>query len=71
MNETPSNAIIVQNVSRRFGAEVRALTDVSFSVPEGQFVSLIGPSGCGKTTVLNMIAGIVPVHEGKISIHGG
>lgn len=70
MSETPSNAIIVQNVSRRFGAEVRALTDVSFSVPEGQFVSVIGPSGCGKTTVLNMIAGIVPVHEGKISIHG-
>lgn len=34
--------------------EIQALSQISFSVQEGEFVSLVGPSGCGKSTVLNL-----------------
>jgi sulfonate transport system ATP-binding protein len=43
-----------------------AVRDVSFTVEAGRFVSVVGPSGCGKTTLLGMIAGLVPVREGRI-----
>ena len=35
--------------------EIPALSEISFSIQEGEFVSLVGPSGCGKSTVLNLI----------------
>ena len=37
--------------------EIPALSHISFSINEGEFVSLVGPSGCGKSTILNLIAG--------------
>ena len=51
----------VQNVSKKYQAdngEVEALKDISFSIEEGEFVSIIGPSGCGKSTILSIIAGL-------------
>ena len=45
-------------------AEVAALRDVSFTVPEGQFCALIGPSGCGKTTLLHILAGLIQPTSG-------
>jgi NitT/TauT family transport system ATP-binding protein len=56
--------------SRRSGAVV-ALDDVSFQVPEGQFVALVGPSGCGKSTLLNLVAGIDRPSTGRITVAGG
>ena len=50
--------------------ELTAVRDVSFSVAAGRFVSLVGPSGCGKTTLLGMIAGLVPVSRGRITLGG-
>lgn len=47
-----------------------AVTDVSYTVEDRQFVSLLGPSGCGKSTTLNMIAGLESVTEGSIQIDG-
>lgn len=47
-----------------------AIDDVSFTVPAGEFVSLIGPSGCGKTTVLNIIAGFVEATGGSVALEG-
>ncbi|WP_307756409.1 ATP-binding cassette domain-containing protein, partial [uncultured Bradyrhizobium sp.] len=44
-----ANSLEVRGVSLRFGG-VRALTDVSFSVNEGELFSIIGPNGAGKTT---------------------
>ena len=41
---------------------------MSFTVAPGRFVSIVGPSGCGKTTLLVLIAGLVPVTEGRITI---
>jgi NitT/TauT family transport system ATP-binding protein len=52
------------------GDPVRAVDDVSFTVQEGTFVSLIGPSGCGKSTILSMVAGLVPPSTGQIRIDG-
>jgi NitT/TauT family transport system ATP-binding protein len=50
--------------------EVVALSDVSFSVEDGEFMAIVGPSGCGKTSMLNIIAGLLPYEEGNVSIDG-
>jgi NitT/TauT family transport system ATP-binding protein len=52
------------------GTHVTAVHDVSLSVKQGEFVSIVGPSGCGKTTILNMIAGFMPVTGGEILVGG-
>jgi NitT/TauT family transport system ATP-binding protein len=51
-------------------AHVTAVQDVSLTVREGEFVSIVGPSGCGKTTILNMIAGFVKPTGGEILVGG-
>jgi putative ABC transport system permease protein len=45
-----------------------ALSDISLSFPEVQFVAVLGPSGCGKTTLLNCIGGLDKITEGDITI---
>ncbi len=47
-----------------------ALKDVSFSIEEGEFVSLIGPSGCGKTTLLSILSGLLIPTDGLVKIDG-
>lgn len=51
-------------------SETEAIRDVSFTVDDGEFVSLVGPSGCGKTTLLSMIAGLTAPTSGEIFIDG-
>lgn len=46
------------------------LTDITITISQGEFVSIMGPSGSGKSTLLGLIAGIDTVTEGKISIDG-
>lgn len=50
--------------------EVSALSQVDFSVKEGEFVSLVGPSGCGKSTILNIIAGQLKPEKGFVTLQG-
>ena len=50
--------------------ETAAVGGVSFSVREGEFVSLVGPSGCGKTSILSMLAGIVAPSSGSVTVLG-
>jgi len=49
---------------------VLALSDVSFSVDDGEFMAIVGPSGCGKTSMLNIIAGLLPYEDGNVFIDG-
>ena len=50
--------------------EVEALKDVSFSMENGEFVSIVGPSGCGKSTLLSLIAGLEKPSAGLILVDG-
>ena len=54
----------------RANRDVLALTDVSFSVDEGEFLAIVGPSGCGKTSLLNIVAGLLSCEQGSVSIDG-
>ena len=53
----------------RYG-DLIGVSDVSLDVPEGSVVALLGSNGGGKTTVLNAIAGLIPVHSGSILFGG-
>ena len=57
----------IKNLTKRWGS-VTAVDDVSFSIDEGAFLTLLGPSGCGKTTILRMIAGLEIPTAGEIRI---
>ena len=48
----------------------KILKDLSFSVKDGEFVSILGPSGCGKSTLLNVLAGIRQAESGTVLIDG-
>ena len=69
MNATRTPAVVFDRVSRSFG-EVRAVDDVSFSIEDGEFFSMLGPSGSGKTTCLRLIAGFEQPSSGHIQVHG-
>lgn len=57
--------IRIENISKSFEG-VKALTDVSFSVDEGEICGLIGPNGAGKTTLINVINGIYIPERGSV-----
>ncbi|MDD7049028.1 MAG: ATP-binding cassette domain-containing protein [Lachnospiraceae bacterium] len=64
----------IKNISKTFNPgtinEKRALTNVSLTLNDGDFVTVIGGNGAGKSTLLNAIAGVWPVDSGSISIDG-
>ena len=55
----------VEGLVKMFGA-IRAVDDISFTVGDGEFLTLLGPSGCGKSTTLAAIAGLDRSDEGRI-----
>ena len=56
----------VKNLSKSYSKSTVAVESVSFSINEGEFVTLLGPSGCGKTTTLRMIAGFEHPDSGEV-----
>jgi thiamine transport system ATP-binding protein len=63
------SGVELDGVSVDFG-DVSALNDVSITVDQGEFFTLVGPSGCGKTTTLRTIAGFESPTEGTVTIDG-
>ena len=59
----------VTSVSKNFSG-LRAVADVSFTVPDGAIFAVIGPNGAGKTTLFNLIAGVLPPDSGAIAFAG-
>jgi branched-chain amino acid transport system ATP-binding protein len=59
----------IQDLSVAYGG-LRALTGVSLSVSEGQFVTVVGPNGAGKTTLFKTISGVVRPVSGRITFQG-
>ena len=67
------NLLEVRNICKTYGSgenAVRALKDVSFSVPKGEYVAVVGESGSGKSTLLNMIGALDTPTSGKVLIDG-
>ena len=62
-------AIQLRNVKKIYGDAV-ALHDVSLTIQDNEFFTLLGPSGCGKTTLLRIIAGFEQVSDGAVYLHG-
>ncbi|MCP4541203.1 MAG: ATP-binding cassette domain-containing protein [Chloroflexi bacterium] len=64
-----ASAIVLQNVTRRFGDHV-AVNNLSFQVESGEVFGLLGPNGAGKTTTVNLITGLLRRHSGEVRVLG-
>lgn len=66
--------IEITNVTHEYvsahATSVRALSGVTFTVHDGEFVTVVGPSGCGKSTLLLLVAGLLPATQGEIRVDG-
>jgi NitT/TauT family transport system ATP-binding protein len=69
-----STPIVVDGVTKVFGEDTsrpfQALKTLNMSIEPGEFVSVVGPSGCGKSTLMLMIAGLLPVTTGTVTVGG-
>ncbi|HLR52400.1 MAG TPA: ABC transporter ATP-binding protein [Candidatus Avamphibacillus sp.] len=64
--------LTLENVSHHYFSKkgyTKALSNVSFSLNEGEFISLLGPSGCGKSTILSIVAGIMKHTSGDVLLN--
>lgn len=67
------NILELQDISHAYHGmegETLALSHLSFSLKQGDFVSIVGPSGCGKSTLLSIISGLIPPESGKVNLVG-
>jgi len=67
--QTTGPLLKVDGVSKSFGG-LRAVSNVSFVVQEGEILGIIGPNGAGKTTLFNVLNGVLPANEGSATIDG-
>ncbi|WP_208509697.1 ABC transporter ATP-binding protein [Variovorax paradoxus] len=67
------NLIEARGVSKTYQSKdgpVESLKPLDFAIREGEFVSVVGPSGCGKSTLLKMVAGLLPISGGSLTLAG-
>ncbi|MBT9596987.1 MAG: ABC transporter ATP-binding protein [Vitreoscilla sp.] len=69
LRAAPSTHVTVRGLCKSF-AGVPLYTNFNLDLPRGEIVSIFGPNGCGKSTLMNMIAGLVPVDSGEILFDG-
>ena len=65
--------VAVNGVSMKYqspNGETEALRNISFSVGDGEYASIVGPSGCGKSTILSIIAGLISDYSGEVRVYG-
>jgi NitT/TauT family transport system ATP-binding protein len=70
---TPGPVVDIRNLHKIYNPgpkQVEAVSGVSFTIRQGEFVSVLGPSGCGKSTLLMMAAGLESVTSGSLRING-
>lgn len=60
----------VKNLAKSYDGKTKVLQDISFTIENGELVSILGPSGCGKTTTLRIIAGLIQETAGQILVNG-
>lgn len=68
-----ANVLELQNINHSYHStegETQALSNLSFSLKSGEFVSIVGPSGCGKSTLLSIISGLIQPEEGTVILNG-
>ena len=53
-----------RNIVKKYGA-LTVLENLDLKVEDGEFLVLLGPSGCGKTTLLNLLAGLLEINDGR------
>jgi NitT/TauT family transport system ATP-binding protein len=73
--QLPRRKLVVDDLrlghwSSRSGSFALACDGLGFEVEENEFVAIVGPSGCGKTTFLTALAGLTPVHSGRLELNG-
>ncbi len=61
--------VVLESISKSFGS-LKAVDDISVTIPDGAFVVLLGPTGAGKTTTLRLISGLEKLDSGSIHIAG-
>ncbi len=62
-------ALEIKNLWKSFGG-VKAISDVSLSVPQGSLTAVIGPNGAGKTTLFNLVTNLYPADAGEVKFYG-
>jgi multiple sugar transport system ATP-binding protein len=62
--------IVLDHVDKTYAGGVKAVSDLSLEIRDGEFMVLVGPSGCGKSTALRMIAGLEHITRGTVQIGG-
>lgn len=65
-----SNICEINNLTFAYQTGKEILSNISFSVTQGEIVGILGKNGCGKTTLLNIIAGFLPARSGSLFING-
>ena len=67
-NDAPAH-VTVRRLSKRFGTSV-IYDNFDIDIPRGKLISVFGPNGCGKSTLINLIAGLIPIDGGEILFDG-